>query len=542
MPNRNVLLMMTDQQRFDTIAALGNSTIRTPNLDRLCAMGVGFRHAYTPQPVCGPARHSLFTGVDVASSGAPAKFGNAPWSPSARFLPEVLAEGGYHTGGFGKMHFKPLRAHHGFQHYAVHEEQDKSAYREDDEYLVYLKEQGYGHIRYAGGVRGLLYFQPQISPIPEEHHETKWVADRAIDFLRTFHKTPFFCFASWMQPHWPVHVPDTFAHMYDPQDIEDPIYRDGERVPYTSEQNRVASDLFDERNASNLERLKRSKALYYASVSFIDKQVGRILDTLEELGLVDDMLIIFTSDHGETLGDHRALGKVTAYEPVVGIPMIVAGPGIEGAGAPSDDLVTLYDIAPTIYEFTGAPPPNPLTGASLLGRRQAVRDRDRVFFEIGEARSASDFVGVRTRRWKYAFYHAGPYRQLFDVKNDPNELNNLCEGEVSPEHRKIMKELHQCLLDWNAEHGLPGRIDKGDFKVIDRRDLPPDRNAQYDRWIDHLPADEKKDLWSEARSVYEAIRNESSVDPADLDLEFWEIKRGAGCIAELESLLERKLR
>ena len=114
--------------------------------------------------------------------------------------------------------------------------------------------------------------------------------------------------------------------MYDLPETEDPVYREGERVPYTSEQNRVASDLFDEGNASNVTRMKRSKALYYASVSFIDKQVGRILDTLEELGRIDDTLIIFTSDHGETLGDHRALGKVTAYEPGGGFPMSGAGP------------------------------------------------------------------------------------------------------------------------------------------------------------------------------------------------------------------------
>ena len=105
-----------------------------------------------------------------------------------------------------------------------------------------------------------------------------------------------------------------------------------------------------------------------------------------------------------------------------------------------------------------------------------------------------------------------------------------------------MEALHQSLLDWNAEHGLPGRVENGDFKPAERPAVPPDRNAQYDQWIDHLPADEKAQLWSEARSVFEAIRNEASVDPADLDLEFWQGKRGAESIAELESLVGRKLR
>lgn len=534
---------MTDQQRFDTIAATGNPVIRTPNLDRLCRMGIGFRAGYTPQPLCGPARHSLFTGVDTRSVGDMSRVNRASWSPNGRFFTEVLAEAGICTGGFGKMHFFPERAHHGFQHYAVHEEQGDDAYREDDDYLMYLKAHGYGHIRYAGGVRGLLYFQPQISPIPEEHHETTWVADRAIDFIRTFHKKPFFCFASWMQPHWPVHVPASFSDLYDLRDIPEPVYHQDESVPFVAEMNRVASDLFDGGKASNHERLLRSKSLYYASISFIDKQVGRILDVLEMVGALDNTLIIFTADHGESLGDHRAFGKMTAYEPVLGVPFIVAGPGIEKSTRPSDELVSLSDVLPTVCEFLNVTPPpqNRLVGASLLGGRERVRIRDRVFFEMGDGSKGSDFVGVRTRRWKYAFFHGGSYRQLFDMANDRNELNNLAENP-SPEHRRIMDELHDCLLAWNAEHGLSQRIENGDFRTVARPPMPPDRNAQYDRWVDHLPENEKAQLWSEARNVYEVIKNEKHLNPADLDLEFWESKHGVGCIAELETLLKCRLR
>ena len=541
--NKNVIIMMTDQQRFDTIACLGNPIIKTPNLDRLAKRGVIFTHAFTPQPVCGPARHSIFTGVDSKAIGKK-KFGKASWHPNGRFMTEVLAESGYRTGGFGKMHFAPTRAHHGFQHYKVHEEMDPEAYREDDDYLMYLKAHGYGHVRYPSGVRGLLYIQPQVSPIPEEYHETTWVANQAIEFINTFHRERFFLFVSWMQPHWPVNVPEPYASMYSIADIKMPVFKEDEILPWFSQMYRVASDMFNSGKPDSVERLKRSIALYYASISFIDKQIGRILNTLEEKGLIEDSLIIFTADHGELLGDHMSFTKVSAYEPSIHIPFIVSCPDIKSAGHPSDDFITHYDIAPTVYDFTGVEPPvqNKLVGLSLLSQREVIRQRNMVFFEVGDGSNPSDFVGVRTRRWKYAFCHAGPLRQLFDLDKDPHELNNLLEGDTSQEYLDIANNLHQELLKWNKQHGLPERFENGNFKVIPFAPIPPDRNSQYEKWIDYLSEDEKGKLWSEARSVYEAIKNEKYVDPANLDLEYWERKRGKGCISELGRLMGRKLR
>jgi len=195
MKNKNVVILMTDQQRWDTIRSLGNSTIRNPNLDRLCQSGVAFTHAFSPVPVCGPARDRLFTGANSTMLGEVNT--KLHWRPNIRPLQSMLAETGYKTGGFGKMHFEPTRDSHGFTHFALHEEMqsDGREYREDSDYFSYLRDQGLGDIRYPCGVRGLLYSQPQISPIPEEHHETKWVADKALDFIDTFRKVPFLCYA-----------------------------------------------------------------------------------------------------------------------------------------------------------------------------------------------------------------------------------------------------------------------------------------------------------------------------------------------------------
>lgn len=544
--HKNVVLLMTDQQRWDTIHALGNQVIKTPNLDRLCRRGVAFTSACTNVPVCAAARHRLFTGADSRTIGEVNS--KLRWHPRARPVQSVLAEAGYKTGGFGKMHFKNVRDSHGFMHFKLHEEMQAPhglEYRKDDDYLEYLAANGYDHVRYGAGVRNLLYFQPQISPIPEEHHETRWVGDQALDFIDAFHRVPFFCFASWMQPHWPVHVPSTWADMYRVEDMEEPVWSEAEQehLPFTSKMGRLAADMADPGKPPAVRRMLRSKALYYASISFIDHQIGRILERLERYNLLDDTLIVMTADHGEMLFDHLSTGKCVAYDPSIRVPFIVAGPGMADPGSCADDCVSHLDFAPTVYEFTGVEPPagTPLAGASLLGERRQVRERDALFSEIGEGANGG-FVCIRTRRWKYAFYHQGGRRQLFDLDNDPHELDNLLVSAPG-DHEAAAADLHRRLREWCEAHSTPSRFAAdGEFVVVEEPPVPADRNNQTDRFEQNLTVEESARLWSEARSVYEAIKDEPCLDPADLDLEFWERKRGPGCIAELESLLGRKLR
>lgn len=542
--NKNVLLLMVDQQRWDTIHALGNKVIRTPNLDRLCRRGTAFVQAYSTVPVCAAARDALLTGASSRVRGAACS--SLRWRPNARPIQNVLGEAGYKTGAFGKMHFSVAGDGYGFKKLKVHEEVNSEKFgffRDDDDYNMYLVDKGMGHLRYVSGVRNVLYNQPQISIIAEEHHETRWVADQALDFINAYHSAPFFCKASWMQPHWPVNVPKEWANLYAVEDITEPVWSEVEQahLPWFTDICRNASDMADRDKPIAMTRIKRAKALYYASISYIDYHIGRILERLEALGQLENTLIFFTSDHGELLFDHLSIAKCVAYDAAIRVPFIVAGPGM-GQGEVCEDFVSHADFAPTVYDYTGITPGAniELVGASLLGDRPIVRQRDSVFSELNEGVNGG-FVTIRTKKWKYAFYHQGGLRQLFDLEADAEELDNLLLRPTEA-HAAVAADLHQRLLVWSSAHSVPSRIKSGDFVVVPRPPVFTDRNNQDDGFAPQLPEAEKAKLWSEARCVYEAIKDEPYLDPADLDLNFWEAKRGPGCIAELEQLLGRRLR
>ena len=190
----NILLLMTDQQRFDTICAAGHEFMHTPNLDRLVKEGTTFRYAYSPNPICMPARHNLITGLPARYHGFPDNAHGAITRWELPKLPQILADHGYDTRAIGKMHFRPKRRHNGFNKIELMTELPST--REEDEYAMYLKEVGLGHIQNIHGVRNLLYMLPQRAPIPEEHHGTKWVADRSIEFIKNNKgRQPFFLFS-----------------------------------------------------------------------------------------------------------------------------------------------------------------------------------------------------------------------------------------------------------------------------------------------------------------------------------------------------------
>jgi len=186
--------------------------LKTPNLDRLCAEGIRYDRAYTPNPVCIPARYNLLTGLPARFHGHYCN-STTPLPTGIPTLPQILSNAGYNTHACGKMHFQPMREHHGFNRMELMEETPE--YREDDDYLLYLKSVGC-KVAHQHGVRHLLYHQPQRALVPEEHHGTKWVADRAISFLERASKEdrPFFLKASWIMPHPPQNIPDRLADIH----------------------------------------------------------------------------------------------------------------------------------------------------------------------------------------------------------------------------------------------------------------------------------------------------------------------------------------
>jgi arylsulfatase A-like enzyme len=333
MPQPNVLLLHADQQRFDTIAALGASHMHTPNMDRLVERGTTFTRAYSSNPVCMAACHDLLTGVSGRYHGY--------WGNSRSFIkdcalqtvPRMLAEADYQTVAIGKVHHRPEREHHGWSHILNMEELPSC--RENDGYLQYLEREGYGHIRCQHGVRPLFYHVPQVPRVPrvpEEHHGSAWIAHEVIDWIKRDRDRSLFMFASWVAPHPPLYVPQNHLDMYRDRPLPDvcgaPEWS-ARQVPSTPE---------------NVEEfgLQRIQEAYFAAITLIDTHVGRILDALEETGQIDNTVIVFTSDHGEMLGDRGGYQKYVPFEGWAHIPMIVCGPGI-GQGV-CDTPVTTWDM------------------------------------------------------------------------------------------------------------------------------------------------------------------------------------------------------
>ena len=519
----NILLLFTDQQRADALGCAGNPHLRTPNLDRLAAEGIRFSHAVTPTPVCVAARYSLVTGRRIRDHGWVANSSLPGPRPEPPALMALLGHAGYRTHGVGKFHFQPTGRHHGFQRMELMEEIPRS--RADDDYLQYLQAQGYGHIREVHGVRNLLYQQPQTTVIPEEHVGSTWVADRAVAFLAEHARyrpgRPFFLWASWIAPHPPWNVPESWMDAYDPDHLPLPVYleRPEEDLTVQARQHRSLGDGAHTSPA----RLRRIKALYYAQVGLVDKGVGRILDHLERLGLAGDTLVIFASDHGEMLGDHGLWQKSAPYEPAIRIPFLLRLPGRVGAGQVQDDLVSLLDILPTCLDAAGAGYPGPaLPGASLLGRPGGGLAEPRRDIVIDYGVGPQRWLCWRGQRHKYVVLLGGGKRELYDLAADPEERHNLAAAEPA-----LAADLEGRLVAWEREHGFAQSLDGDRFRILPPPAPGAPRNAQFPTWVANLPPDELAAMQSPGDAVRDAIRHEDSFRLEELDLAFWRSKGGS---------------
>ena len=537
MPQPNILLLFVDQMRYDAMRCAGNAVIQTPALDRLAREGTHFTHGVTPVPVCIAARHTLLTGQRCATHGRFANNVPNP-EPNLYYLPQLLGLAGYRTHAIGKMHFKPPRRHFGFQRMELMEE--IPVYREQDEYLMYLRDVGYGHIRQVHGVRNLLYHQPQVSVIPEEHHGSTWVADRTVEFLHANRHEPFFCMASWIAPHLPWNAPEPFASMY-PVDTVDPAHhwdQPRDTLPPMMRSAKVTSDT----EFASVEHLRRIRALYYGNVSLIDKGVGRILDALDDLGLAENTLVAFTSDHGDLLGDHGAFQKSKPYEASVRVPFLLRLLGTFDAGRTSDERASLVDLMPTFLDVAGVayPGSQPMQGESLAGQSGGgfARPRDEFVIEHGGGRTR--WLSLLRGPWKYNYYFQGGWEELFHLKDDPQEMNNLLLDQPTQDARKLGDQMKQRLTDWEAVHGFPTSFDEDGQLIVSG--MPPERpsqtNGQFPVWVENLLPDEKAQMESSGASVLNAMQHESTYQLTDLNLRAFRNYGGSLEGTEYQRLLE----
>ena len=476
----NILLFFTDQQRADTISALGNQIIKIPNLDRLCREGVSFTNAFSPSPVCVSARCSMHYGQYPGKTGC---YENCCSMPEDRksFM-GILTDNGYRTHGVGKCHFTPeSNALRGFQTRETQEEIVGGP--SFDDYLKYLFDNGYDYVNDPFGSRGEMYYIPQPSQLPEKFHPSQWIADRSIDFIdKQDSQQPWFMFSSFVHPHPPFSVPAPWNKLYRAAQMPYP------KVPQNSDKLLTYINRFQNRYKyrdqgidNNL--LRCMKAYYYACISFVDYQIGKILDALEKSGQMDNTLILFSSDHGEFLGDYNCFGKRSMHNPASNVPLIARMPGRFMQGQICDEVTSLVDIAPTILSAAGIDGDFNFDGIDLADVATGDSDREYVFSEIGHEDNAT-YMAV-SKLYKYFYSSADDRECLFDRKLDSAETRD-CIGNTF--YNDTALEIKSVLVDHLKAGIRQAAIEGDDFKKFPPKSMPDNPDAllliQDHQWAD----------------------------------------------------------
>ena len=477
----NVLFIMTDQQRADTIALLGNAHIYTPNLDRLVKRGIAFTQAYSTCPVCVPARYTIRTGCEppttgvYSNSGAKLVEGQPPNMEDrcGKYLARTMAGMGYRTFGIGKSHTIPPDEDLGYEVHLHSEELYGSPEdRKRDAYAAFIAKEHpeYDWIEMLMGERTEMYYMPQMSPTPAHLGVEAWAADRAIEQIRMSADQPYFGFVSFVGPHPPFAPPLPYNRMYDPDRMPNPIRGD------------IALDHMDEMIPSmnhaiwaediNDPHARVLKARYYGEISYIDHCLGRILDAVESRPDGDNTLICFFTDHGDHLGDHYAWQKESFFEASCHIPFLLSWPKRLPKDAKCDDLVCLTDLFGIATTAGGRPELR--QGVDVLGNaergmrsaelgaanpksgiRNSESPRQRVIGYYGAPGTDRFKVMVREGDWKYIFIANGGREQLFNVAEDPNELRQRLQD--APDVAKRLRQSGtEALSVPNANRALDG--------------------------------------------------------------------------------------
>lgn len=468
MKKPNILLVFTDQQRFDTIEALGNPVIKTPVLNNIVENGVAFTKAYTPCPVCVPARYAMHTGEMPHKTGV---LENWQMPAGRQSFMEILSENGYQTFGTGKMHFTfetGLTTKWGFDKRAVC---DDDVNMENNDFYKNAKKNGYGHVHDYKGVKSEMYYVPQPSQLREDLHHSAWTVDSSIDFLKEREEEkPFLLMTSFEKPHPPFAPPTPWNKLYRGPDMplpKRPEKGDELHTLWNHFQNRYKYR--DQGIDDNLVRLM--KAYYYAEISYIDYNLGRLLEYMDSENLLDNTLIIYTADHGEMLGDYNSFGKRCFLDSAAKIPMIMHYPGCE-KNKICDTPVSLMDIMPTFLEFAGIESEKEYAGESLFNVLDGSCERDAIFGQYEKEGNASYMV--LDERYKYIYSAPDDKEFLFDLKTDPEETRNRAYNSLYTEKTK---EMRNKAIAYYKEEGYTTPIEGDKWKKYPHQVMPEDPDA-----------------------------------------------------------------
>ncbi|UWR39522.1 sulfatase-like hydrolase/transferase [Sulfitobacter sp. W074] len=487
---KNILFIMCDQLRWDYLSCYGHPRLETPNIDALAARGVRYDRAYVQSPVCGPSRMSTYTGRYVHAHGASWNF--VPLKAGEMTIGDHLRPSGVKSVLIGKTHmradtsgmtrlgidpdsqigvrisecgFDPFERDDGIHPYSGHDP--------DPTYQDYLRRHNLGGDNpweawanagedESGELLSGWFLKNANRParVPDEHSETPYITSRAMEFIEQAGDQPWVAHVSYIKPHWPYIVPEPYASMYGPEDILPVRRSDAEREnPHP-----VFGAMQDHRVSRNFARdevRERVIPAYMGLIKQIDDQMGRLFQHLEERGIADETMIVFTSDHGDYLGDHWMGDKDLFHEQAIRVPLIIHDPDPRAdvtRGSVNTDLVEMIDLAPTFLDvYGGAPVPHVMDGQSLRPALfgQDSPKRQHVICEYDYSfQDARVTLGTKSRdawlrmifdgRWKYII--AEGYRpMLFDLETDPHEFHDLGD---QPGHEDTIARLHEALFQW----------------------------------------------------------------------------------------------
>ncbi len=485
----NLLMITTDEQRFDTLGCNNNPYIKTPNLDRLAKEGINFINHTCSSPICTPSRASILTGQYCRTHGA-WDVGYTLKHPKG--LAGWLSKNGYECGIFGKAHFEPELSN--FVENMNHDEKyygfSEFKLTEDNligEYLNWMKDHHPDHYQNALKLGNESTSAPYVdygqplrdeghikavftSELPENLHQTAWISDKTIDFLKEHagKKKPFFAWCSYVDPHHPWTPPEPFASMYDLKNLPLPQRKEGE-------EKYLPSFYFYAKNLPDSE-LQRMCAAYYGMISHIDHHIGRIIKYLEEINQLENTIIIFTSDHGDYNGDHGLIRKaIFMFDNILKVPFLIRLPNKKHARTIYKGNTQHEDIVPSLFEYLNIPIPEELQGesfTSVLSNGVNGKSREYSYFEYYKYA-----VGVSKGPWKLIYYPSKnwPWKSVPQIENTKESfqiislpkrgkgfvLTNSEEDSLEYDNRigdeeliDIESELKEALFKWLLETPL----------------------------------------------------------------------------------------
>jgi arylsulfatase A-like enzyme len=450
----NFIMFMTDDQAVGAMGAYGNQILQTPNMDRIANEGMRFEYAFVTNSLCTPSRVSYLTGRYSHSTGVRTNRGepaeeldwsdprnlqpssvNDPVMPvSETIFPEILQKAGYETAFVGKSHISPWNRDRGYDYYFG------------------FKGQG----RYRNPLIAENFGDDVFEDKVYEGHVTDLLADHAVKFLEREHQNPF-CLLIWFKaPHANWDADDRFKHLFEGVEFPKPETWDYDLRQKPAPVSNTYMQVGEADQTVDYNSYMRN---YYQTLAGVDENVGRILDTLDERGLTNDTVVIYTSDNGMFLGEFNMLDKRLMYEPSIRVPFLVRYPRLVKTGSVNERMILNVDVAPSVLDLAGVSIPEKMHGRSIRPLLEGVEEEWRTawlyeYYEYPWWHRVLPFRGVRTDRFKYIHWYSSDPEQfeLYDLEKDPHELDNLAED---PAYEEIRLQLGARLEDLRKETGDP---------------------------------------------------------------------------------------